>query len=74
MGIRSGSRQEISHSFSSLGLGLPSYHVFIVMDDVGAAMVFGSTIRATSTSGFRSLGLSMAHRVVLCRNSAHLLV
>jgi hypothetical protein len=41
------------------------------MDDVGAAMVIGAIISATSTPGFRSMGLGAAHRVVPCERSAH---
>jgi hypothetical protein len=56
----------------SWGPGLPSYCVFIVADDVGAAMVLGVIIPATSTPSFRSLGLGVAHCVVPCGRSAHL--
>jgi hypothetical protein len=42
-----------------------------MMDDVGAAMVPGAIIRATSTLGFRSLGLDTTYRVVPYGKSVH---
>jgi hypothetical protein len=54
-----------------MGLGLPGYCVFIVVDDVGAMMVLGAIIRAKLTPGFHSLGLGATCRVVPCGRSAH---
>jgi hypothetical protein len=42
-----------------------------MVDDVGATMILGAIVPATSTPGFRSLGLGAAHRLVLCERSAH---
>jgi hypothetical protein len=53
---------------------LPGYHVFIVVDDVGATMVSGAIIRAMLTPGFRSLGLGEACRVVSCKRSMQLVL
>jgi hypothetical protein len=52
-------------------LGLPGCCLFIVVDDVGAAMVRGAIFRATLTPSFRSLGLDMDRRVVPCGRYAH---
>jgi hypothetical protein len=53
------------------GLGLPGCHVFIVVDDVGVAMVLGAIIRAMPALGFGSLGLGAALRVVPFERSTH---
>ena len=57
------------HAYSR-GTGLPNCRIFIVVDDVGAAMVPGAIILAT-TLGFCSLGLDVARRVVPYGRSAH---
>jgi hypothetical protein len=50
---------------------MPSWLVFIVVDDVGAVMVSGVIIMATLTPGLLSLGFNMACLVVPCGRSTH---
>jgi hypothetical protein len=54
------------HAYS-WGSGLPSYHVFIMVDDVGVEMALGANIPAMSTLGIRSLGFGATRRVVPAR-------
>jgi hypothetical protein len=53
-----------------VGSGAVWLSCIIVVDDA-SAMVLGTIILATSTPGFRSLGLGAARRVVPCWRFAH---
>jgi hypothetical protein len=56
---------------SEIGVRHSDCLVFTVADDVGAAMVPGVIIMATSTLGLRSLGLGATRRIVPCGMSAY---